>query len=108
MKMKTLTSLEEFYNTIEQNSKVVVYWYTSWCPDCFSSKQFLPQLEKDFSDYTFVSCDRDDFLDLAKHLEIYGIPSFLVFKDGEGVGRLVSKNRKTYIEVKEFLDKVTS
>lgn len=45
-------------------------------------------------------------LDLAKHLEIYGIPSFLVFKDHDEVGRLVNKLRKSYKEVKTFIENV--
>lgn len=47
--------------------------------------------------------DRDQFLDLAKKLNIMGIPSFVAYADGQEIGRLVNKNRKTKAEVEDFL-----
>jgi len=101
-------NLKEFYNAVEEHEKVIIYWYTKWCPDCFISGTYLKRLEKDFTEYKFFKIDRDGFLELAKHLEIYGIPSFLVFNDGDEIGRLVNKKRKTYLEVKTFIEGVIS
>ncbi len=104
--MTKLKNLKEFYDVIENQPKVITYWYTKWCPDCFIIKPHLGRLEKDFKDYQFYQLDRDLFLDLAKHLEIYGIPSFIVYKNGDEAGRLVNKLRKSYKEVKEFIERV--
>ena len=104
--MKTLIqlkTLKEFYDVVENNDKVIIYWYTKWCPDCFVLLPFLGKLEKDFPEYTFYKVDRDGMIDLARHLEIYGIPSFLVFKDHDEIGRLVNKYRKSYKEIKTFI-----
>jgi len=105
MTLKKLKNLKEFYDVVENNKKVIVYWYTTFCPDCLVMKPNLGKLEKDFPLYDFYSINRDAMIDLAKHLEIYGIPSFLVFENGDEVGRLVNKLRKSYIEVKTFIDK---
>lgn len=102
--MKTLYNIEEFYNAIECNGKSVVYFYTKWCPDCYEVTHFLAKIEKEFNECSFYSFDRDSSIDLAKHLEIYGIPSFVIFEDGDEIGRLVSKYRKTYKEVKRFIE----
>ena len=102
--LKKLKNLKEFYEVVETEEKVVVYFYTTFCPDCILMKPHLGRLEKDFPEYHFYSCNRDKFIDLAKHLEIYGIPSFLVFENGDEIGRLVNKYRKSYIEVKTFID----
>lgn len=104
--MKKIQNLEEFYDIVENTDKVIVYWYTKWCPDCFFSKTYLGKLENEFSDYEFIKIDRDRLLDLARHLEIFGIPSFLVFNEGNEVGRFVDKNRKTFNEVKTFINSV--
>ena len=104
--MTTIESMQEFYDIVEQQDKVIIYWYTKWCPDCFMIKPHLPRLEKDFPEYKFYRMNRDKHIDIAKHLAIYGIPSFLVFKDGEEIGRLVNKLRKSYLEVKTFLEQV--
>jgi len=106
--MKPIKSTKEFYDVIESNPQVIVYFYTKWCPDCFVIKPHLPKLEAEFDTYQFYSLDRDVDIELARHLEIYGIPSFLVFKNGDEIGRYVDKNRKTYNQVKVFFEEVTT
>jgi thiol-disulfide isomerase/thioredoxin len=95
--------MEEFYKVIEQDTPVFVYFYTKWCPDCFAIKVHLPRLEKEFENVLFYSFDRDVDIELAKHLEIFGIPSFLMFQKETEIGRFVSKNKKTYQEVYDFI-----
>ena len=102
--MKKIKTLEEFYTQVEKDELTFVYFYTTWCPDCFMVKPFLPRLEKEHKEMTFIQVDRDDLLDLSSHLGIYGIPSFLLFKNGEELGRFVDKNRKSYLQVKEFIE----
>ena len=95
--------MKEFYEKVESGDKIVVYYYTKWCPDCFAIRPFLPKLEKEFTNFTFYKMDRDADIELAKHLNIFGIPSFLVFDKGEEIGRYVDKFRKTYQQVHDFL-----
>lgn len=102
--MKEIKTLKQFYDVVEQKPKVLVYWYTKWCPDCFVTKPHLPRLEQEFKDIEFYSMDRDVDINLAKHLEIFGIPSFLLFEQGEEVGRYVDKKRKSYDQIKTFIN----
>jgi thiol-disulfide isomerase/thioredoxin len=103
MKMTEIKTLKQFYDVVEQGDKMVIYWYTKWCPDCFVTKPHLPRLEQEFHSYKWYTMDRDVDIHLAKHLEIFGIPSFLVFNNGEEIGRYVDKKRKTYDQIKQFL-----
>jgi thiol-disulfide isomerase/thioredoxin len=66
-------------------------------------KAALPRLEKDFENYSFYSVNRDMDIDLAKHLSIFGIPSFLIYNKGQELDRFVDKKRKSYMQVKEFI-----
>jgi len=106
--MTEIKSLKEFYDVVEQNDRVIIYWFTKWCPDCFVTKPHLPRLETEYSMYQWYSMNRDTDIHLAKHLEIFGIPSFLVFQNGEEIGRYVDKKRKSYTQIKAFLDDITS
>lgn len=106
--MTEIKSLKAFYDVVENTEKVVIYWYTKWCPDCFVTKPHLPKLEQEYKQYSWYSMDRDTDIHLAKHLEIYGIPSFLVFEQGKEVGRYVDKKRKSYTQIKTFLDDITT
>lgn len=102
--LKKIANLEEFYTSIEKDQLSVVYFYTNWCPDCFVLKPYLPKIENDFPQVVFYKMNRNDDLELTKHLNIYGIPSFLVYKNGEELGRLVNKKRKSYEEIKTFIE----
>lgn len=105
--MKKIETLEDYYKVIEGVPKVIIYWYTKWCPDCFAIKPYIPRLEEDFKEFEFYSMDRDLDIELAKHLNIFGIPSFLVYDGGIEIGRFVDKNRKTYDQVKDFILTIT-
>lgn len=89
---------------ITKNGRVVLLFSATWCPDCRFLDPFLPQIEKDNSDSKFYKIDRDGSIDVAKELNIFGIPSFVVYQDGKEIGRLVNKDRKTKEEVESFLN----
>lgn len=56
--------------------------------------------------YQFYYVNRDDMLDLCIELNILGIPSFIAYDNGQELGRLVSKLRKTEEEVQSFIDSI--
>lgn len=66
----------------------------------------MPSIEKDFSDFVFVLVNRDDYIELAQQWNIFGIPSFVVVENGQELGRLVNKNRKTKAEITKFLAEI--
>ncbi|ARD06509.1 thiol reductase thioredoxin [Lactobacillus amylolyticus] len=93
------TKLDE----ITKSGRVVLEFSATWCPDCRFLDPFLPEIEEDFSDSKFYKIDRDGSIDVAKKLNIMGIPSFVVYQDGQEIGRLVNKDRKTKQQVEDFL-----
>ena len=99
--IKELT--KEKLDEITAHGRVVLLFSANWCPDCRFLDPFLPEIEKDFSDTKFYKIDRDGSIDIAKELNIFGIPSFVVYQDGKEIGRLVNKDRKTKDEVEKFL-----
>lgn len=101
--MILLNNMEEFYEAIEQEQKTIVYFFTKWCPDCFVLKPYLPKIEKEFPEVMFYKMNRDKDIALSKHLNIFGIPSFLVYQKGESLGRLVNKKRKSSNEIRAFI-----
>ncbi|WEV36447.1 thioredoxin family protein [Lactobacillus sp. ESL0677] len=88
---------------ITKNGRTVLEFSADWCPDCRFLDPFMPAIEQDFADSKFYQIDRDGSIDLAKELNIMGIPSFVVYQDGAEIGRLVNKDRKTKDEVEDFL-----
>lgn len=104
--MRSLQSTDEFHELTKQK-KVVFMFTAGWCPDCRVIDPIMPDVEKTFSAYTFVSVDRDQFIDLCIEQDIYGIPGFLAFANGQETGRFVSKDRKTQAEIEEFVSNLS-
>ncbi|WP_026671657.1 thioredoxin family protein [Alkalihalobacterium bogoriense] len=104
--MKELQRLEMYHEEIKKGISVVMF-SADWCPDCRVIEPFLPEVEAKFSNMTFFYANRDEFIDLCAQLDVFGIPSFLVYRDGEEIARFVSKDRKTQEEIEQFLSSVS-
>ena len=100
--MKNLESMEQF-DSLKNNGKHIFLFTAGWCPDCRVIEPVLPEIESKYQEYDFISVDRDDFIDLCIQLDVYGIPSFIAFDNGNELGRFVSKNRKTKEEIENFI-----
>ncbi|WP_017473450.1 thioredoxin family protein [Amphibacillus jilinensis] len=104
--MENLQTEEQFNEQIKQG-KTVFLFSANWCPDCRVIEPFLPELEEQYHDLTFIHVDRDQFIDLCVANDIFGIPSLLAYHNGQEVARFVSKDRKTRDEIETFLNKVS-
>ncbi|CAM2766649.1 thioredoxin family protein [Fructilactobacillus fructivorans] len=102
MEQLPVMNLEELKQKIK-NGKYILFFSATWCPDCTFIKPAMPEIVKDFPNYKFIAVDRDDNLDLAKEMNIFGIPSFVAFDNGVETGRLVNKDRKTKAQVEDFI-----
>lgn len=102
--MNALQSEEQF-NTLKNEGKIVFLFSADWCPDCRFIDPFMPEVESKFTDFNFIYVDRDKFIDICIELDVFGIPSFVAFNNGEETGRFVSKDRKTQEEIEAFLAK---
>lgn len=105
--MKALESVEQFHE-LKDNGKHIFLFSADWCPDCRFIEPFMPEVVEKFPEYEFIFVDRDKFIDLCGELDIFGIPSFLVYNDGKELGRFVSKDRKTQQEIEEFIRSVSA
>ncbi|EGQ0305568.1 thioredoxin family protein [Staphylococcus pseudintermedius] len=85
------------------NDNTVFLFSANWCGDCRVIEPGLPELEEKYAQFKFVKVDRDEFIDLAVEHDIMGIPSFLVYQNGQQVGSYIGKERKTIEQIDTFL-----
>ncbi|MBJ3848339.1 thioredoxin family protein [Salmonella enterica subsp. enterica serovar Corvallis] len=100
--MKTIETNEELQKVVKDDLSLLMF-SADWFPDCRFVEPFLPELEANYPEFTFYYVDRDKFIDTCAEWDIFGIPSFLVFKEGNEISRFVSKDRKTKEEIEQFL-----
>ncbi|WNB93110.1 thioredoxin family protein [Bacillus sp. NEB1478] len=103
--MEKMKSVEQFHSIVKSGVTIAVF-SADWCPDCVVIKPILPEIENEYSAIQFVYVDRDELIELCQELDIFGIPSFVAFKDGEEIGRYVNKERKTKEQITAFLDEL--
>lgn len=101
--MEKLQSMDH-YNEVINGERVILMFSADWCGDCKFIEPFLPRLEADYPEFTFIHVDRDEFIELCQELNIFGIPSFVAYHEGKEVGRFVSKDRKTLEEIEDFIN----
>jgi thioredoxin-like negative regulator of GroEL len=105
--LKEIQTAEQFQQIISSDKPVIVKFYTTWCPDCMRLNMFIDDIVKEYSQYDWFEMNRDHFPELAEQYQVLGIPSLLVFQNGEKVAHLHSANAKTPEEVKAFLQSLT-
>ncbi|MCT4785449.1 thioredoxin family protein [Exiguobacterium aestuarii] len=100
--MKQLSTTTEYMEAKE--AKSIFMFSATWCGDCRFLDPFMPEIEQKFEDWTFYYVDRDEFMELAQDLDIFGIPSFVAFENGKEIDRYVGRERKTPEQVEAFLN----
>jgi len=94
LKMQCLTSNDDIGKLMEQDCYILFYFTASWCGPC---KRILPELEafyqsilstKDIN-IKFYKIDIDENEELCKKWEIMGVPTFILCKKTESLGKLV-------------------
>lgn len=77
---------------------VVVDFWAPWCGPCRKLGPVLDEVAEEFKEkIKVVKLNTDENLKTAKEYSIIGLPSLLVFKNGEAVERLVGLMPKSSI-----------
>ena len=86
-----------------KDGKKVFLFVADWCGDCRYIYPALPEIEETNPEFTFIRVDRDQYMDLAKLWDVYGIPSLVVLEKDKEIGRFVNRDRKSKQQINDFL-----
>lgn len=102
--MERVQTKEQFQNLINSDTYTVMKFDTTWCPDCKNLDRFIGDIVVEHADKHFYAVDAEQFQPIAEENGVRGIPSLLVYKNGEKVAHLHSKLAKTSVQIREYLD----
>ena len=69
---------------INSNDKVIILFYSDWHQDCMFAQQVLAQISSQLGETCkAVKIDTDKNDELCSALRIKGLPTFLVYKEGQ-------------------------
>ncbi|TID28830.1 hypothetical protein CANINC_002261 [Pichia inconspicua] len=92
LKVNEVTTTAAFKDSVLKSPIAFVDFYATWCGPC---KMIAPYLEKFSDTYTnidFYKLDVDELTDVARDYGISAMPTFLVFKHGKVVNKIVGAN----------------
>ncbi|MCY8918592.1 thioredoxin family protein [Bacillus atrophaeus] len=101
--MKKITTKEQFNELIQSDKEIIIKFYADWCPDCTRMNMFIGDILEAYNQNDWYELNKDELPELAETYHVMGIPSLLIFKNGEKTGHLHSANAKSPEEVTEFL-----
>ena len=90
-----------FSTEINKNKIVIVDFWAPWCGPCKMTSPIIEQLASEYAGkVVFAKLNVDNNQRTAQKYSVQGIPTLLLFKDGQLIDRLVGAVPKSYIESK--------
>ena len=94
--VKELTT-ENFKEEIASEQKTLVDFWAPWCGPCRMLSPIVDVIAETATDFKVGKVNVDENPDIAREYSIAAIPTLLVFKNGELVGKTVGLSDKEEI-----------
>ncbi|NBJ71226.1 MULTISPECIES: thioredoxin family protein [Clostridia] len=101
--MERLTTEAAFHEAINSDQPVIIKFFADWCPDCKRLDMFIGDIVDEFKQYQWYEINSDEVKGIAQKYDVMGIPSILIFQNGEKKAHQHSAYTKTPESVNEFL-----
>jgi len=85
---------EEDYEMVMEENGVIIKYESSWCLPCLAIAPFLIELEKKYTSLKMYKVDVDDLAEIAAANEIESLPTFIMYKNGEEIERILGANKE--------------
>jgi len=89
-----------FEKEIKGSKLVVIKFEAEWCGPCRAMAPIFGELSKEMKDVKFAKLDVDRSPNIASQLEVMGIPTFIVFKNGKEADRFSGAVPKSLLKSK--------
>lgn len=85
---------------VNYNGITVVDFFAEWCGPCRKMGPILEEVEQELiSKAKFTKINTDNNIEIAKKYQVSGLPTLMIFKNGEPVERLVGLMPKSSVLV---------
>lgn len=96
--LPSVSSAEFEAMVLRADQPVVVDFFATWCGPCRMVTPILEELSGRLSKISFVKVDIDESPDIAEKYAVAGVPTLVLFKNGDEVDRKVGAHPKPALE----------
>lgn len=89
-----VVNLSEYERLIQMNVNAVTYFWASWCGPCQMMSPYFEELSKKHPHVEFLKVNIDEGQDIVEKCKVLSIPTFIFYKDGKIIDRLVGANKE--------------
>lgn len=91
---------------IQSKELVIVDFGAAWCGSCSALKPVMTKFEEDHKEYKIAYLDADENSEIVKRYGVKGLPTVLLFKDGNVIGTKVGM--MSYGTLQKFVEEKKS
>lgn len=91
---------KENFDKETKEGVVLVDVWAPWCPPCRAMGPVVEELSEDFKDDDVIKVTKlnaDEYMDIASNLGVTGLPTFLLYKNGEIISKKVGMTTKDFL-----------
>lgn len=105
----TISTVKEFTHALNSKKDMIIKFYANWCGACNYVKGPFAEAAHEFSNIHFYDIDVDNqdimnYVDEHKIGKVEALPTFLFFKNGKSVEKIVGGMNKEHLkkEIKQI------
>jgi thioredoxin 1 len=96
--MHEVESLEELHDWLNEDGKLLVDVWASWCQPCKRMEPIIHSIDSEYSAVTVLAVEADKHPEILEFLMVSSVPTYIYYEDGSERGRVVGAKPQSILE----------